>query len=194
MRRNVGLIIGVLLIVIVGARSREFVAQVVVEPTTITSPTYVEVPAPQQEVITPAPSPGFVWVPGQWERTPVSWTWTAGQWVQPPFSNAYWVPGYWQNRGGQYLWETGHWAAADRGLVVAQPVALPPVYEEPQPAPVGAGLVWQPGYWDWRGTWVWVPGEYIQTKTPTAEWKQGEWEAGAGGNWRWNPAHWALKS
>ncbi len=161
-------------------------------PPLITSPTYIDVPPPQQEVITEAPAPSYVWVPGQWERSADNWTWNAGEWVQPPFSNSYWVPGYWQNWGGQYQWETGHWAAADQGVVVQKPITVPPVYEEVQPAaPATTGYVWQPGYWTWRGTWVWVPGEYIQTVTPGAVWVQGEWEA-VDGAWRWIPAHWAM--
>ena len=160
----------------------------------ITSPTYIEIPPPQQEVITPAPAPSYVWVPGQWERTPDSWNWVSGQWVQPPFSNAYWVSGYWQHWGGQYQWETGHWAAGSQGVIAQKPVTVPPVYVEPQPpAPTGS-YVWQPGYWQWRGTWLWVPGQYIATVSPQAVWVQGSWIAGVDGAWRWNPAHWEMRS
>jgi hypothetical protein len=197
MRRAISLLAAVLLIVAVGGQSQRFFAQVVVEPTepvSIVSPTYIDVPPPQQEVITPSPSPAYVWVPGQWNRTAENWNWVAGQWVQPPFSNVYWVPGYWQHRGGQFVWETGHWAAADQGVVVAKPVTLPPVYVEAKPVAPAAStrLVWQPGYWDWRGTWVWVPGEYIQTQSPTAVWVPGQWVVGADGMWRWSAAHWAV--
>jgi hypothetical protein len=161
--------------------------------TLITSPTYIDTPPPQQEVITAAPGPSYVWVPGQWERTPDNWNWVAGKWVQPPFSNAYYVPGYWQNWGGTYQWETGHWAAADQGYVVTKPVTVPPVYVEPKPAPPAGSYVWQPGHWEWRGTWVWVPGEYIATAQPQAVWVQGTWQAQPGGTWAWNPAHWTIK-
>jgi hypothetical protein len=161
-------------------------------PPLITSPTYLDDPPPQQEIITEAPSPSYVWVPGQWGRTADDWTWQSGQWVQPPFSNAYWAPGYWRNSGGQFIWQSGHWAAADQGVVVAKPITVPATYVETQPAaPAGTGWVWQPGYWTWRGTWVWVPGEYIQSVVPTAVWKPGSWQAAPGGAWRWNPAHWA---
>jgi hypothetical protein len=187
-------VISTLTVVAAIAVTSQGMAQAILEPAPVyTSPTYIEVPPPQQEVITeaPAPTPTSVWVPGQWERTADSWSWNAGEWVQPPFSNAYWVPGYWQHNDGQYLWETGHWAAAEQGVVVQKPVTIPPVYVEPQPAaPATTGYVWQPGYWQWRGTWVWVPGEYVQTVTPGAVWVQGEWEA-INGTWRWNPAHWA---
>ncbi len=170
-------------------------AQAILDPPPlVTSPTYIDVPPPQQEIITAAPSPAYVWVAGQWERTADSWSWTPGAWVQPPLSNAYWAPGYWQHNNGQFLWSSGHWAAADQGTVVQKPIVVPPLYEEVQPpAPTKPGLVWQPGFWEWRGTWVWVPGEYIQTTTPNAVWVQGAWEATADGAWRWNPAHWMLE-
>lgn len=159
----------------------------------ITSTTYIDTPPPQQEVITTSPGPSYVWIPGQWNRTPDSWNWVAGKWVQPPFSNAYFVPGYWQNWGGKYQWETGHWAAADQGYVVQKPVTVPPVYVEPQPTAPAGNFVWQPGHWEWRGTWVWVPGEYIASAQPKATWVQGSWQATPAGTWAWNPAHWAIK-
>jgi hypothetical protein len=169
-----------------------FAQAVLNPPPLITSPTYLDDPPPQQEIITAAPSPSYVWVPGQWGRTADSWSWQSGTWVQPPFSNAYWTPGYWRNSGGQYVWQGGHWAAADQGVVVNKPITVPATYVETQPAtPVGTGWVWQPGYWTWRGTWVWVPGEYIQSVVPTAVWKPGSWQAAPGGTWRWNPAHWS---
>ncbi len=166
----------------------------VAEGPAVISPTYIAIPPRQQEVITTAPSLQHVWVSGQWERTPASWTWSAGHWVQPPFSNAYWVPGYWKHHSGRYVWQPAHWGVANQGVIVAKPVAVPPIYAEVQPkAPAGvSNLVWQPGYWEWRGTWVWVPGEYIQTTTPKAVWVAGAWEATVNGSWRWSPAHWAV--
>jgi WXXGXW repeat (2 copies) len=168
-------------------------AQAILDVPPSTSPTYVEVPPVQQQVITEAPSPAHVWVPGRWERTAGTWTWKAGTWVKPPFRNAYWVPGYWRHNNGQLVWLGGHWAVAKQGVVVAKPVTVPPIYEEAQPAaPAATGYVWQPGYWSWRGTWVWVPGQYIKLISPEAVWVAGAWEATPGGLWRWNPAHWAF--
>jgi WXXGXW repeat (2 copies) len=168
-------------------------AQAILSPPPVISPTYIAVPPPQQEIITPAPGPSYVWVPGQWERTADSWSWKPSRWVQPPLSNAYWVPGYWQHNGGKFLWTNAHWAAADRGVVVQKPVTVPPLYEEVAPSPPAqTGWAWQPGYWEWRGTWVWMPGRYIQTVTPGAIWVAGKWEPTIDGSWRWNPAHWAM--
>lgn len=163
--------------------------------TAATSSAYVDVPPPQQETITVAPSAQAVWVPGSWERTPDEWVWTNGRWVTPPFRRAYWAVGYWQHVGGRYQWLPGHWAAGTQGSVVTQKVATPAPLVEAKPAPP-AGLnspVWAPGHWEWRGTWVWIPGQYIVTSNPQAVWVQGEWDAAADGTWRWNPAHWAVK-
>jgi len=163
-------------------------------PPLVTAPTYVSVPPPRQEMITEAPSPAYVWVQGRWERTADSWSWNPGAWVRPPLSNAYWMPGYWQHNNGTFLWSSAHWAAANQGVVVQKPVAVPSLYEEvPPPAPATTGYVWQPGYWEWRGTWVWVRGQYVQTMTPGAIWVAGKWEPTINGSWRWNPAHWEMK-
>jgi len=166
----------------------------------VTSTTYVEVPAPRQETITVAPSPAAVWVPGAWERSPDQWVWRDGSWVTPPFRRAYWTPGYWQHTGGQYQWEPGHWAAGTQGAVVTEKVTVPAPLVEAKPAPpVGlAAPAWAPGHWEWRGTWVWVPGHYVTTTVAAtasqAVWVQGDWESNPDGTWRWNPAHWAMKS
>jgi hypothetical protein len=193
MKRNIVVLVFIGVVAVV-SQLRWLSAQVVTEEPVVVSPTYVPIPPRQQEVITAAPAPQYVWVSGQWERTPSSWNWSAGHWVQPPFSNAYWVPGYWKHRTGHFVWQSAHWAAAAQGVVVEKPVTIPPVYAEVQPAAPAnvTGVAWQPGYWDWRGTWVWVPGEYIQTTTPKATWVPGQWETGIAGTWRWSPAHWAI--
>ncbi len=164
-------------------------------PVPVTSPAYVEAPPPRQETITVAPSPQTVWVPGSWERTPDAWSWVNGQWVTPPFRRAYWAPGYWQHVGGQYQWLPGHWAAGSQGAVVAQKVAPPAPMPETQPSPPtsASNLVWAPGHWEWRGTWVWIAGQYVVTSNPQAVWVPGEWDPAADGSWRWNPAHWSAR-
>ena len=166
-------------------------APAVIEEPVVVSPTYDPIPAPEQEVITPAPATGGVWVAGHWDRTPDNWAWVGGGWVQPPFSNAYWTPGYWQHQGGQFVWENAHWAAANQGVIVNKPVAVPPVYQEVVPAAPASTVAtaWQPGHWEWRGTWVWIPGTYVESVVPTATWVAGQWMQGVDG-WHWVPAHW----
>ncbi len=158
----------------------------------VTSPAIIQTPPPQQEFITAAPSAQAVWVPGAWERTPDQWNWVSGQWVKPPFSRAYWISGYWQHAGGQYQWEPAHWAVGAQGAVVAQKIATPAPIAEVRPAPpvTISNPAWVPGHWEWRGTWVWVPGEYVVATNPQAVWVAGAWDAAADGTWRWNPAHW----
>jgi len=170
-------------------------AQQTLPPPVITSPALVETPPPRQEVISVAPTNSAVWVPGAWERTPDQWSWVDGRWVKPPFTRAYWVNGYWQHSGGQYVWQTGHWAAGNQGAVVAQKVPAPAPLVETQPAPPTnvTNLVWAPGHWEWRGTWVWIPGQYVTTTNTQAVWVPGEWDSMADGTWRWNPAHWAVR-
>lgn len=193
MRPALAVILLIAVAIIGTALHDKLFAQVVVgEP--IVSPTYIAVPPPQQEVITEAPSPSYVWVSGHWDRTPDDWKWNPGQWVQPPFSNAYWVPGYWQHQGGQFVWEDAHWAAANQGVVVQKPVAVPPLYTEVKPTAPATTAVWQPGHWEWRGTWVWIPGQYLTTVVPSATWVPGQWVQGAGGSWLWSPAHWQTNS
>ncbi len=69
-----------------------------------------------------------------------------------------------------------------------------PLTEAQRAPPVGlAARAWVPGHWEWRGTWVWIPGTYVTTNVAQAKWVQGDWEASADGTWRWNPAHWAVK-
>jgi hypothetical protein len=196
MKRSLIAIAGITLVCFVGPRGPAGSAQVAVEEVPVVSTTYIPVPAPQQEIITEAPSPQHVWVAGHWDRTADSWSWVGGQWVQPPFSSAYWVPGYWQHQGGQYVWEDAHWAAAPTGLVAAKPVAAPPVYQEvvPVAAPSSVPMTWQPGHWEWRGTWVWIGGVYVPTAVPTAEWVAGRWLPATDGSWRWNPAHWESRA
>jgi WXXGXW repeat (2 copies) len=194
MRRSIIVLLFAVLIAGMGALQHHLGAQAVGgEAPFVSSPTYLSIPPAQQEVITASPSPQYVWVSGQWERTPDNWSWNAGSWVQPPFSNAYWVLGYWKHHGGQYVWQPAHWGAAPQGVVVNKPIAVPPAYEEVQPpAPATANMLWQPGHWAWRGTWVWVPGEYVQSTSPRATWVMGQWVAGSQGNWLWSPAHWVV--
>jgi hypothetical protein len=158
----------------------------------VVSQTYLPLPPPPQETIVAQPSPEQVWVGGHWDRTPDKWNWIPGSWIQPPFSNAYWQPGYWQHQDGTFVWEDAHWAAANQGVVVSKPVVVPPVYAEVQPAaPVGNPVVWQPGHWEWRGTWVWIPGAYVPSTIANATFIPGQWVRGLAGFWRWSPGHWA---
>ena len=67
--------------------------------------------------------------------------------------------------------------------------APPPLQQEAVPPPPGAAMVWTPGYWNWAGRWVWVPGRYLARPYPHAAWVAGHWRP-RGGTWVWVPGHW----
>ena len=164
-------------------------------PVPVTSPAYVEAPPPRQETITVAPSPQTVWVPGSWERTPDAWSWVNGQWVTPPFRRAYSGAGLLAARRravsmvarslGRRKSGGGRGPKSRTAGADARDSAVAP-HQRQQP-----GLV--PGHWEWRGTWVWIAGQYVVTSNPQAVWVPGEWDPAADGSWRWNPAHWSAR-
>jgi hypothetical protein len=65
-------------------------------------------PPLRQEVITMAPSPTNVWVPGYWSWNN-GWQWVAGHWEQPPQRMTTWVPGQWEPQGSNWVWRPGRW-------------------------------------------------------------------------------------
>lgn len=83
-------------------------------------------------------------------------------------------------------------AAAD--VSVFLDVAPPAPRYEVIPAP-RAGYVWQPGYWDWRGSrHVWVRGHWVRER-PGMYWHPNRWEH-RDGRWylergRWDRQRWA---
>jgi hypothetical protein len=69
------------------------------------------------------------------------------------------------------------------------PQAPPPQYEAVPPPPPGPAMVWTPGYWNWAGRWVWVPGRYAARPYAHAVWVPGQWRPRHGG-WVWVQGHW----
>ncbi len=72
------------------------------------------------------------------------------------------------------------------------PAAIPPPMAEtvPKPPVSPLPLVWQPGHWDWTGSsYVWIPGQYVDTAGHGSTWMPGWWEKLDSG-WVWHPAHW----
>lgn len=68
----------------------------------------------------------------------------------------------------------------------------PPPYlrDEPTPEP-RRGLVWSPGFWEWRGTrYKWSPGEWIKER-PGHRWQPYGWEERDG---RWHFVHGAWRA
>jgi hypothetical protein len=60
-----------------------------------------------------------------------------------------------------------------------------------QPPIPGDGYTWTPGYWDWEGEWVWVPGVWVEPPFVGALWTPGYWGP-YDGYWGWYPGHWGL--
>src|SRR6516225_3989510 len=68
--------------------------------------------------------------------------------------------------------------------------APPPLQQEAvPPPPPGPAMVWTPGYWNWAGRWVWVPGRYVARPYRHAVWVPGHWRP-RGPTWVWAPGHW----
>ena len=66
-------------------------------------------PLPAAEVISVAPGPEHVWIPGYWAWLEGRWVWMSGHWVLRPHSQAVWVPGCYRMRGGVHIWVGGYW-------------------------------------------------------------------------------------
>ncbi|HVM59959.1 MAG TPA: YXWGXW repeat-containing protein [Verrucomicrobiae bacterium] len=75
------------------------------ESTIVTQPP----PPPIVEEYYPAPSPGYVWIPGAWTWYGGRWVWVRGRWAWPPRRRAIWIGGRWEPRGGSGVWIAGHW-------------------------------------------------------------------------------------
>ena len=65
----------------------------------------------------------------------------------------------------------------------------PPPEAEVVPPQPDVTFIWTPGFWDWRGRWVWVRGYWGPRPHPGAVWVRGGW--GYRGHHRvWVRAHW----
>jgi WXXGXW repeat (2 copies) len=69
------------------------------------------------------------------------------------------------------------------------PESPPPPQAEVVPPQPDVTFVWTPGYWDWRGHWVWVHGVWGPRPHPGAVWVQGGWEH-RGHRYVWHSGHW----
>ncbi len=65
-------------------------------------------PPVQTEVVTVAPSSGYIWVNGFWRWGPGRWVWVPGHWMAPRYGQS-WVPGQWGRRGRVWVYRPGHW-------------------------------------------------------------------------------------
>lgn len=67
-------------------------------------------PAPQIDVETPQPGPGYVWIRGAWVWGPGDhWVWDRGYWDRPPHPGAVWVGPRYEYRHGHRVYLRGRW-------------------------------------------------------------------------------------
>jgi outer membrane lipoprotein SlyB len=65
-------------------------------------------PPPAQTVVVTAPSPGYVWIGGEyvWNN---GWIWVGGHWGYPPYPQAVWVSGGWYHGPRGWYHASGYW-------------------------------------------------------------------------------------
>lgn len=80
-------------------------------------------------------------------------------------------------------------ACAGRGYVVRMAPPPPPPHAMYRRHAPGSGMVWQDGFWSWRGRWVWVPGHWVRPPRPRAVWVPGYWTEQRHG-WIWVQGYW----
>ncbi len=65
-------------------------------------------PVPVETVVV-APTPGYVWIGGEWIWASGGWVWRAGYWGHPPYGYSVWVGGRTWHDGRGWHAERGHW-------------------------------------------------------------------------------------
>ena len=68
----------------------------------------VSPPAPREEVIGPAPVPGYVWLSGYWNWVGDRHEWVPGHWAAPR-PGRHWVAPLWVRQGDGWRLKPGHW-------------------------------------------------------------------------------------
>lgn len=77
-----------------------------------------------------------------------------------------------------------------RSAAAVAPYPPPPRRAEIPPLAQAADSLWVVGHWTWNGaSYSWMPGQYVQRPTPTANWLPGYWQQALGG-WVWTEGHW----
>ncbi len=137
-------------------------------------------PTPTEQAA--APSPGSVWMGGQWEQESGKWRWVAAHWEVPPSQGATWVAGHWAPENGTWAWVNGAWNVGG-DAAYATPPAPPgaagmPTPSSPPPLINGEQQLYAPGtatvtteyapvgYYDpayayWGDPWLWWGGGFV---------------------------------
>ena len=67
-------------------------------------------PPPRVEVISVAPGPRYIWVPGHHAWQAGDYVWISGAWLLPPETRfRRWEPGHWAEVRGGWYWIDGRW-------------------------------------------------------------------------------------
>jgi hypothetical protein len=66
-------------------------------------------PPPETDVRSPAPGPGYTWIPGYWGWENGRRQWFRGHWEQPPRGYRVWVAPRWEHRVHGYVFVRGYW-------------------------------------------------------------------------------------
>jgi hypothetical protein len=64
---------------------------------------------PVADVMTPAPAPNALWIPGYWSYDGARYTWVAAHWEMPPPNAHAYVVAHWENRGNAYAFIPSYW-------------------------------------------------------------------------------------
>lgn len=66
-------------------------------------------PAPEVDVMTVSPGPGYVWLAGYWGWESGHRVWFRGHWERPPHGYRVWVAPRWEHSRRGYVFVRGHW-------------------------------------------------------------------------------------
>ena len=71
-------------------------------------------PPPRREFPPEIVGDGWVWMPGYWYWTGMTFVWRPGLWSRPPIPGHVWVRDGWVHHGGRYQYIPGRWSRPER--------------------------------------------------------------------------------
>ncbi|MCW5801040.1 MAG: YXWGXW repeat-containing protein [Deltaproteobacteria bacterium] len=106
-----------------------------------------------------------MWINGHYDWVGGNYTWVGGRYERER-AGYRWRDHRWEIRDGVYTRIDGGWISI--GPTVAPPALR---FERVVTRP---GFVWVRGHWDWRGSWVWVPGHHERVRAGH-RWRDRSW-------------------
>lgn len=149
-------------------------------------------PAPQAEILPPAPYLDSYWIAGHWKWNGNRHVWSRGHWEQPRAGLVY-QPAHWSSHERRWIYHPARWVTLapqphELGAAVATlaPPASPP---ESSGRPDRSDDAWLPGYWRWlNGRYIWIAGHWGKAR-PGHFWAPGHWRK-SGPNWVFAGGFW----